>query len=231
MLTTLVSAGSRRKPAPVNGPMNGTPASVAIGCAAAEVGAPDLADQREYPVHIDELSGVGDRALGLITVVVGDELKFAPVHTPGCICLVERSLDALAHPNAQRRSRPIERGGLTEQDLVVEYARIGPDGGVCQCTEGEQPCRRNDEIPRLEHGKPALFPRFICYYRILRAPAIEQLHTHFSLRVADRVIASPKYPETSACLSGRLLDELAALGLLDLVDLKGQLGRGTGPAG
>ena len=40
MLITLPSDGLRRKAAPVNGPINGTPASVAIGCAALEVGVP-----------------------------------------------------------------------------------------------------------------------------------------------------------------------------------------------
>jgi hypothetical protein len=36
----LVSFASRRKAAPVNGAMNGTPASIAIGSAASEVGVP-----------------------------------------------------------------------------------------------------------------------------------------------------------------------------------------------
>ena len=40
MLITVRSAPSRRKPAPVNGPMKGTPAAVAMGCAAADVGVP-----------------------------------------------------------------------------------------------------------------------------------------------------------------------------------------------
>ena len=124
-LITLPSAGLRRKAAPVNGPINGTPAWVAIGWAALEVGVPTSPTSANTPSLSIRRCGIGNRLFRLVAVVVEDQLEPATVNSAGGICFVEGGENPLAHAETQRRCGPVEGRGLSEYDPVVEHTRLG----------------------------------------------------------------------------------------------------------
>ena len=85
----------------------------------------DRADQREDLVLADQLLGRLDRLVGFVAVVAGDERELAPLDPARRIGLGEGGEQSRAHPLSERRSRSVERRGLSEQDRVGAHARLG----------------------------------------------------------------------------------------------------------
>src|SRR6266851_3187471 len=65
-------------------------------------GCADGADQRENLVLLDQLDGLGDRAIGIVTIVPADQLELASVHTTLGVDLGEGRENALPHALAER---------------------------------------------------------------------------------------------------------------------------------
>ena len=80
------------------------------------------ADQREYPLVLNQLPGVDKGAVGFVAVVAPRKSQPAAVDPAGLISFIERGLDAKAHSQAQFPGRPSESGGLPELDLAGGYA-------------------------------------------------------------------------------------------------------------
>jgi hypothetical protein len=78
----------------------------------------DGADQRKDVVLLDQLRGLDDRAIGIITVIAADKVQLAAVHPALGVDLRKRREDALPHALPERGRRPLERCGLTEQDRI-----------------------------------------------------------------------------------------------------------------
>ena len=123
-MTTAGLCGARRNSAPVKAPMKGTPASVAIGCVAAEVGVPTGPIEREHLVVVEKAAGRLDRPLRLVAVVPADELELAALDAAGPVHLAERGKQALPHAEPKRRGRTLEHGRLAEHDPVGKDAVV-----------------------------------------------------------------------------------------------------------
>jgi len=82
-------------------------------------------EQGEYLVLLDELLARGRRHRWFIAVVLGDELELAAVHAAVLVDVVQISLDAVSHLDAELGGRTAEDSGLPEQDPVHGDAILG----------------------------------------------------------------------------------------------------------
>jgi len=107
-----------------------------LGCRGA-----DGADQSEDLVVVDQFLDLGNRLVGLVAVIVADQLNRASVYAAGRIDLGESRVEASAHSCSQRRCRSLKRRRLAKHDLGIGNAvfRAGREWhhGKCQRGYGE----------------------------------------------------------------------------------------------
>ena len=85
---------------------------------------PHLADQGEDLVVLDQTVGILDRLVGLVAVVVGDQLQPAAID-PACgVGLPDGREEPRTHTETQGRRGPRQNGRLAEHDAVVVHARV-----------------------------------------------------------------------------------------------------------
>jgi len=84
----------------------------------------DVAEEQEDTV-VDELLGIGRRAVRLVAVVERAQLDPASVDAAGGIDQLEVGERARAHLGAERLRRPGERGGLADDDRIRRDAGVG----------------------------------------------------------------------------------------------------------